>query len=360
MPLVIDGGRIPAAWVERKRSRADVTFDGHIPSAAFLQVALVNNMPDPAMEDTECQFFDLLETAAGQVPVCVKLFSLPGVIRSDKGKQRLANFYSGIDELWNSRFDGLIVTGTEPHHPDLRQEPYWEPLVELFEWAERNTSSTVLSCLAAHAGVLHSDGISRHPMWYKMCGVFECQRLADHPLTNLASEPIRFPHSRWNEVREDELAACGYTVLTKAVEAGVDCFVKRKRQSLFVHFQGHPEYEARTLFKEYRRDLRRFLTGERKTYPYIPHGYFDETAAKLLADFRERAISDPREEVMADFPEAAVTANLRRTWSAASTCMYGSWLNYLLSRKADSATFTAISRVVFDEMHRKRFASSER
>jgi len=59
-------------------------------------------------------------------------------------------------------------------------------------------------------------------------------------LTSGTSEPMRFPHSRWNEVREDALTSCGYTVLTKSAEAGVNLFVKKKKKSLFVHFQGHP------------------------------------------------------------------------------------------------------------------------
>ena len=53
---------------------------------------------------------------------------------------------------------------------------------------------------------------------------------------------MRIPHSRWNEVRADALTACGYEVLTQSAEAGVDLFVKKKKDSLFVHFQGHPEY----------------------------------------------------------------------------------------------------------------------
>src|SRR5271157_4453857 len=360
MPLVVDGGRIPTRWAEKNPLLPEVSIARNIKVAECVRIALINNMPDPALEDTEIQFFELLETAADHVPVSVKLFSLPGVRRGDRGNQHLSEFYHGIEDLWSSRFDGVIATGTEPHQPDLRQEPYWPALVDVLDWAERHTSSTVLSCLAAHAGVLHSDGIARHAMWYKMCGVFECQRLCDHALINRTSDLMQSPHSRWNEVREDELTSCGYTVLTKSTEAGVDCFVKRKRKSLFVHFQGHPEYEARTLFKEYRRDLRRFLTGERKTYPYVPHGYFDAAATKTLTEFREKALSQPREELMAEFPEAAVTGNLQRTWSAAATCVYRNWLHYLLSRKADASAFAAISRVVFDPMQRKRFATSER
>ena len=75
------------------------------------------------------------------------------------------------------------MTGTEPRQPDLRQEPYWSALTEVLDWAERNTASTILSCLAAHAGVLHSDGILRQPLDDKQFGVFESSKVCDHELT---------------------------------------------------------------------------------------------------------------------------------------------------------------------------------
>ncbi len=57
----------------------------------------------------------------------------------------------------------MIITGTEPRQPELREEPYWGSLTDLFSWAEENTSSAILSCLAAHAGgplrATASDGI---------------------------------------------------------------------------------------------------------------------------------------------------------------------------------------------------------
>ena len=36
-------------------------------------------------------------------------------------------------------------------------------------------------------------------------------------------------------------------MLTQSADGGVDLFVKKKKRSLFVHFQGHPEYGAQTL-----------------------------------------------------------------------------------------------------------------
>ncbi len=64
---------------------------------------------------------ELLDDAAGDIPVRLKLYSLPKVPRGDRGQQHLNSFYSGIDELWNSRFDAVIMTGTEPASADLRR-----------------------------------------------------------------------------------------------------------------------------------------------------------------------------------------------------------------------------------------------
>ena len=140
--------------------------------------------------------------------------------------------------------------------------------------------------------MLHSDGIERCRLSDKQFGVFEFATTSDHALTQGTGASIRFPHSRWNEVRADALKTCGYTVLTQSDEGGVDCFVKRKKRSLFVHFQGHPEYGAQTLLKEYRRDIRRFLRLERETYPSMPRGYFDAVSTRLVTEFRDVVISD--------------------------------------------------------------------
>jgi homoserine O-succinyltransferase len=265
---------------------------------------------------------------------------LKGVPRTDRGQRHLNEFYFSSEDLWDHRFDAVIITGTEPRQPDLRQEPYWSALAEVFDWAERNTFSTVLSCLAAHAGVLHSDGIQRYRLSDKQFGVFEFSKTADHTLTT-GVDPVRFPHSRWNEVRTDELAASGYTVLAQSAEGGVDSFAKKKRQSLFVHFQGHPEYGAQTLLKEYRRDIRRFLQKERETYPTMPKGYFDVASAKLLAQFQQTALADPSEKQLAYFPEAVVKM-LERSWRSSATRIYRNWLEYVLTKKAEVASFAAI------------------
>jgi homoserine O-succinyltransferase/O-acetyltransferase len=362
MSLIVNPDRIPDRWADGRTLWFSLRSDTAARQADTVRIAFINNMPDPALEETELQFFELLSVAAGDAPVSVKLFSLPGILRTGRARERVKACYSAIEDLWRNRFDAAIITGTEPHQPELRNEPYWAGLADLFDWAAENTSSTVLSCLAAHASVLHGDGIERHLMREKCAGIFEVHQACDHPLLEGVPRRYLIPHSRWNEVREKALIASGYTVLTRSSEAGVDSFVKKKRNSLFVHFQGHPEYSAHTLLKEYRRDVKRFLCGERETYPSMPRGYFNRAASELLSEFQARALHERREEVLEAFPQTSVAAAIDKDWDLAARRFYGNWFRYLSARKVGNQRFASAAKVrraaACGQGQRKRSAAS--
>src|SRR5258705_11593346 len=91
-------------------------------AAEALTIGLVNNMPDAALQATERQFAALLGAAAGDLAVRVRLFALPEIPRTDWGRQYVDRFYGGLDELWNSPLDGVIVTGTATRSADLMAE----------------------------------------------------------------------------------------------------------------------------------------------------------------------------------------------------------------------------------------------
>src|SRR5689334_16667431 len=96
----------------------------------ILDVALVNNMPDAALDATERQFRDLLRAAPDGVEVNLTLYTLPEVARTDFGRRQVSK-YASFGSLWGRHHDGLIVTGTEPHTADLQNEPYWSSLTRL-------------------------------------------------------------------------------------------------------------------------------------------------------------------------------------------------------------------------------------
>jgi homoserine O-succinyltransferase/O-acetyltransferase len=306
------------------------------PGGRGLDIGLINNMPDSALIPTERQLFDLLDAASGTLVVRLHFYQMEPMPRSDWGRGYLRQYYRGTDDLLTRSMDGIIVTGAEPKAARLTEEPYWANFVQVVNWAKENTVSSVYSCLAVHAAILHMDGLERQALPSKCIGVFPQTKVEEHPLTGGLPQIFKTPHARWNAVPEETaLADCGYSVLSRSTEAGVDCFVKRQNRSLFVHFQGHPEYEALSLLGEYRRDMGRFLRGESEICPTIPTGYFDAEAEDILALFQYGAITKRSPEFFAAFPTNRLAKDVRNVWQSSAKRIYRNWLLYLEGQRAE-------------------------
>jgi homoserine O-succinyltransferase len=297
-----------------------------------LHIGLVNNMADAALEATEAQFRHLLEAAAGTMSVHLRYSFLPEIVRGPDAVQRLRHSYWPLDALLSDRLDALIVTGAEPIAPSLPEERYWRRLVEVLNWAESNTTSSIWSCLAAHAAALHLDAIPRRRLQHKCCGVFEHDVMSENPLLGGVSAPLHTPHSRWNELPLDALRATGYIILSASADTGANIFVKQRR-SLLVFFQGHPEYERTTLLKEYRRDIERYASGQRAHYPTLPCGYFSCDAVATLRAFRDCA-PGTAPAARPSFPYTDVAAGVQNNWHSAAVQIYGNWLSILAAARS--------------------------
>jgi len=300
-----------------------------------LRIGLVNNMAGAAFKGTERQFVSLLDSASEGIPIQVSFYRLPGLSQAESGGHHFASHYAGIDSLLDTHLDGLIVTGREPKMADLRDEPYWESFTRMLEWARSNTRSTIWSCLAAHAAILHMDGIGRRKSDEKKFGVFECARVTDHPLMRGLSPRFHVPHSRWNGVAQEDLTGHGYSVLSNIADDGVDTFVKEEK-SLFVFFQGHLEYESDTLTREYRRDVGRFIKGETDTYPLLPRGYFDRGSEAVLLVLRDKAVSCWSSELSISVATAVEDAEIQNTWQSSAVRIYRNWLKFICASKSES------------------------
>jgi len=299
-----------------------------------LKIGLVNNMSGAAFKATERQFVSLLHAASENIPIQISYYTLPGLSRAELGGDHFSFHYTSTESLLETELDGLIVTGREPKMPNLRDEPYWESFTQVLEWARQNTYSTVWSCLAAHAAVLYMDDIVRSKSDEKNFGVFECTQVSDHPLTRGLSTRRNVPHSRWNGVAQRDLTERGYSLLSCVVDDGVDTFIKQE-ESLFVFFQGHPEYETDTLMREYRRDVGRYLNGETNNYPLLPRGYFDRTTESVLTILRDKATACRSKEVLDGVASAIEKAQIQNTWHSLASGIYRNWLEYICARKSE-------------------------
>jgi homoserine O-succinyltransferase len=75
-------------------------------------------------------------------------------------------------------------------------------------------------------------------------------------------------------------------MLSVSKGAGVDVFAS-KQPSRFIFLQGHPEYEALTLQREYARDVRSYLAGEQEIQRYLASGV-------TVLDHRRTMVGLPR------------------------------------------------------------------
>jgi homoserine O-succinyltransferase len=299
-----------------------------------IRIGLVNNMPDAALGRTERQFRNLLTQAAPDISVQFSLFSLYGLPRSETGLRHLeTSSYRNAEEIAGSPFDAFVVTGTEPRQENLEDEPYWGAMKRLFNRLEQARRPVIFSCLAAHAAVLHFNGLRRQRLPQKRFGVFEHVRACRHELTDGLAPVVRVAHSRCNEIAPESLEQKGYRVLTVAADAGADLFVKQGRET-WLFCQGHPEYDPDALGREYQRDVRRFLARERDSYPCLPQNYFESTDVECLTVFERRARTMRSEAMMAEFPPLSRSQGRDEMWAPATAGVFGTWLQNIARDKA--------------------------
>jgi homoserine O-succinyltransferase/O-acetyltransferase len=328
MTIVLDRPTSAMYPADRRRHR-EASVDG----SQRLEIGILNNMPDAALAATERQFMRLLQDASQDHDVRVRFYALDSVPRSLDARREMQGTYYRASSLRTARLDALIVSGAEPRATSLPQEAYWCELVGIFDLARRRTQSTIFSCLAAHAAVLHWDAIARTPCARKLSGIFATRVVRRHPLVDGIGEEFSLPHSRLNGLDEAMLASSGYETLVKSDEAGVDVFVKDET-SFLVFLQSHPEYDLDTLAREFRRDFRRYLAGERETPPAPPTNYFDADVLAAVEGLIGRAQRERHPELGAFFPPAAMNKTCEGSWRSNAIRLYRNWLEIVLNRKA--------------------------
>ncbi len=293
--------------------------------APVVEIALVNNMPDQALAATEAQFARLVRAHAGTTEIRWRSYALPGVKRSEMAQRYLERSHESLETLFSRGADALIVTGAEPLAANLRDEAYWSAMAQLVDWARENTISTIWSCLAAHAAVLHLDGIERRRAAQKINGVFTCRKTDDDWAADDDESELLTPHSRYNGLSHEDLARCGYHIASVGDEVGVNAFWRRE-PSLFVFLQGHPEYDADSLLKEYRRDALRFFDRTRPDFPTAPANYFSAETLTLLDALRVRAATGTADDHVRDLHQILSQENCSALWRSDTGRLFREWL----------------------------------
>ena len=292
-----------------------------------LHIGLLNMMSDAALAATEHQFLRLVGGCNQIAQLYVYPFSIPELNRGPEAQQHIRQYYSDFATLREQGLDALIITGANVANPSLDQEPFWKPLMEIVAWANDNVASVLCSCLATHALVKYKHGIERTRLPKKQWGVYR-HKVApgEHPLTSEINTRFDAPHSRYNDVSREQLEQAGIKVLAYSDEVGAHLAVSPD-QFRTVYFQGHPEYDGVSLLKEYKREVLRFLNGERTDAPRFPENYFSAAAGNIASTYLQKA-SDARacSKALPAFPDEELEALVNNTWGDTGKAIVNNWL----------------------------------
>lgn len=309
-----------------------------------LHIGLLNIMPDAALAATERQFFRLIGESNQIAQFYVHPFTLKELTRGPEARAHIERYYQSFEHIRAEGLDALIITGANVTGPDLALEPFWQPLIEVVDWAYDNVCSTLCSCLATHAVMQFRYGEKRRRQATKRWGVFPHRVLErTHPLVADVNTCFDVPHSRFNDISHEQFTRAGLQVLVESDEAGVHIAVSPDgfRQVLF---QGHPEYDTISLLKEYKREVGRFVSGARPDYPPFPDHYFGLQARAILDEHRQRVLTAlAQKHTPPELPERLITASLNNTWHDTAEGVIGNWMGliYQLTHLDRRQTFMA-------------------
>ncbi|MHB8623147.1 MAG: homoserine O-succinyltransferase MetA [Sulfuricaulis sp.] len=292
-----------------------------------LHIGLLNMMPDAALAATERQFFRLVGEANQIAQFYMHPFTLKDIKRSAEAEAYVGQYYETFDQIKAQGLDALIITGANVTQPDLSLEPFWKPLINVIDWAYDNVASTLCSCLATHAVLQFRYGKNRRPLGFKRWGVYS-HRVVDrrHPLVSEVNTRFDVPHSRFNQIDREQFEAAGLHILVESDAAGVHLATSADRFRI-VFFQGHPEYDTISLFKEFKREVRRFVKNERKDYPPFPENYFGLITEAILEEHRDWLIAAKnRGAPIPELPESIVVPGLDNTWHDTAEAVINSWI----------------------------------
>jgi homoserine O-succinyltransferase len=327
MPLVAHNGLPTFSKLQQQGVRILSPDTADKQDIRELHIGLLNMMPDAALEATERQFLRLVGESNPIAQFYVHPFTLDALPRAEAARKHIDRYYESFDEIKQQGLDALIITGANVIGADLSEEVFWQPLIEVADWAHQRVTSTLCSCLTTHAVLDFRYGQKREKQPSKKWGVFRHQVVdTTHPLVVDINSEFDVPHSRWNSVHPEQFEAAGLKILATGADGCVHLATSPDGfRTIF--FQGHPEYDTVSLLKEYKRDVNLYIDGQLDSYSPMPENYFSDFNAAVMREYRgrvDRSLQSRSE--LPEFPEHLVIPGLKNTWQDTAHAVVGSWV----------------------------------
>ena len=246
-----------------------------------LKVGIVNLMPTKV--ETEIQLLRLLGNSPLQVDI--SFLSMNSHSSRNAPPGHLEKFYISAEEIirLKVRFDGLIITGAPVETLPFEEVDYWDELVRIIDYSEKNVFSCLHICWGAQAGLYRRYKISKKPLDKKLFGIFpHAVNEQYHSLFRGFDDEFLAPQSRHTTCDRDAIASDPrLTIQSETPETGV--FIVTARGGREIYVTGHLEYDPLTLDREYRRDVEKGLPIE------IPKNYYPGNDPSIPPVVRWRA-----------------------------------------------------------------------
>ena len=256
-----------------------------------LKLVILNLMPTKIVTETQ------LLRKLSNTPLQVEVTLLQTISHEAKNvsAEHLTTFYRSFDEIKDNRYDAMIITGAPVEKLEFEDVDYWPELCRIMEWSRSNVFSTLHVCWGAQAGMYFHYGIPKYDLPAKLSGVYLHRVVKpSSPLVRGFDDEFWAPHSRYTEVRAEDIVGCPELELI-AVSDVAGVFIAKSTDSRRFFVFGHPEYDPETLNAEYVRDLAKGIN------PDVPVNYYPD-----------------------DDPSKAPVCR----WRSAAQLLYSNWLNY--------------------------------
>ena len=256
-----------------------------------LQILIVNLMPEKVATEAHL----LRHLANTPLQLKVEFLHMASHESKTTPKEHMQTFYKTFDQISNSYYDGMIITGAPVENYSFEEVDYWQEFKELIAWSEKHVYSTLHICWGAQAGLYIRYGIDKELLPKKLSGIYS-QEVQDayHPLLRGFDDSYKAPHSRHTCVEENKVAAVeDLDILAKGKEVGLAILASKDLRQVYSF--GHLEYDRGRLQYEYERDLK---AGR---HPHIPDNYY---------------------------PQDDVTQVPHYNWNSAAALFFNNWINY--------------------------------
>lgn len=246
-----------------------------------LKIALINLMPTKI--NTETQLTRLL----GNTPLQVELDLIQMSSHESKNtsSDHMLAFYKTFEEIKDSYYDGMIITGAPVEQLEFNEVTYWDELCEIMEWSKKHVHSTLHICWGAQAGLYYHYNIQKYPLEKKLFGIYKHKVVYKHPILLRGFDEIfPAPHSRHTTIKVEDVRKCKeLKILAYSKEAGIYAISSDKGRHIFI--TGHSEYDRDTLKAEYLRDKEKGLDID------VPINYFpnDDPTKTPIVSWRSHA-----------------------------------------------------------------------